>query len=1545
MRQLRAFGFLLTFALCFSVLGFSQDPAAGLQLFSTNRFGIDLASSNLHLEMAGRQKPGMPVFDYRFVGDFHIYRSAPVGKPGNILLSANLGGQLAKNFWQLQIGYVSPGGLRCDHVYVVDSNGQHWIGDYCTGQTLPYPIVVQDGSGYTATSGGVYDKHGDTSIINLFTDPDGNSIKRSQQGVTTDSLNETALTETFPQPGQPGNWTFQYLDAAGATQEYTLTTSTYNMMTNFACAGTTDAWSLGAVLPSSITTATGDKYSLYYEPTPGYTGYVTGRLAQIVYPSGASISYAYSGGNNGLQCTSYVVPTITVTVNDGHGNLSKWTYVNSNTTGPAANYSVVETDPAGNRTMHYFAGESETQSISYQGTNTVLKTVTTCYNGNLQNCVAPTALLRLPIVQTDVYTAFNSSSSSNHVKTTRDYYGNVTSKLFYDFGATSPTQQQYFFYGQSWNGTSCSAYPSGIYINDTPCRIVTEDSGGNVVAETRITYSNTGHPTSTSKWVAGSSWLTSTAGYNTNGTTAWTSDAGQNQTTFSYTGSGGCNGILPTSTAYPNGTSTSQQWDCNGGVITAMIDENGNQTAYGYKNSTTGKGDPLYRPLTVVDPLNNTTQFTYTSSTIESAMNFGAISTSDILLAFDYWQRPTLSQKRQSQSASTFDTTQTIYKWNSSGLFTTQSVPYSGTAGQAAPTGTALTTTQYDAIGRPLTVTDGGGGTVSYVYSNNDVLQKTSGTQTFQKQLEYDGLGRLTSVCEITSAAGSSSCGQSNSATGFLTKYTNDALGNLLTVQQNAQPGAIGGTQTRSYAYDGLGRMTSESNPETGTVAYTFDTDSTCGTSNGDLVKKADAAGNVTCHAYDGLHRPTGITYPSGPYAANTPPKTLIYDATTFTCPNGSNVKGRLAEAFTGPSTAKITDIAYCYSPRGEITDAFESTPNSGGYYHTTASYWANGATATLGGVPGLSAWAFTPDGEGRALTATWGTSYNWVTGTTYYPTYPQTTVTFGNGDSDVYGYDANTGRMNQFQFTVGATPKTLAGAVGWNPNGTLGTLGVTDPFNASNTQNCSYGYDDLARVSGVNCVNGSTTVWNQSFSPDAFGNLSKSGSSSFAATYLLTNGTTNNREQTVGSCVPTYDANGNLTKDCSFSSPPTYAWDADGNPTNLRGASLTYDALDREVEIASGSAYTQILYSPIGKLGLMNGQTAKTIRVLLPGGSTAELIGATGTTRHTLHSDWLGTARLSTTYVDRTVAYDTGYAPYGENYAGSGGSSSDLDFTGQFQDTMSGLYDFLYREYDPVQGRWISPDPAGMAAVDPSNPQSWNRYAYVLNNPLSHTDPLGLWCYYGTTDDNGNMDLHDPDAADVANFDFFSTRSECEGRNGSNGGTWYPDNFDSVTSYGGSASQVDTIPANNCQPPFACTIPPPQGPPPQGPQNQTPVQKQQQCISKFYNSAAGPRIKVGAEMICNGIDASAYVFWRSESQGIDAGLVQFGVVEDGVNLLRQHLTLTDHRDMIVGDDARHCPNPKPWLGTHSFAARREHDFVNMRFRGVDVAIAHVPRT
>jgi RHS repeat-associated protein len=103
-------------------------------------------------------------------------------------------------------------------------------------------------------------------------------------------------------------------------------------------------------------------------------------------------------------------------------------------------------------------------------------------------------------------------------------------------------------------------------------------------------------------------------------------------------------------------------------------------------------------------------------------------------------------------------------------------------------------------------------------------------------------------------------------------------------------------------------------------------------------------------------------------------------------------------------------------------------------------------------------------------------------------------------------------------------------------------------------------------------------------------------------------------------------------------------------------------------------------------------------------------------------HSDWIGSSRLASTPT-RSIYFDGAYAPFGEGYAETG--TADLSFTGMNQDTVSNLYDFPDREYG-IQGRWPSPDPAGMGSVDPRNPQSWNRYAYVLNNPLGFMDPTG---------------------------------------------------------------------------------------------------------------------------------------------------------------------------------------------------------------------------
>jgi RHS repeat-associated protein len=268
-----------------------------------------------------------------------------------------------------------------------------------------------------------------------------------------------------------------------------------------------------------------------------------------------------------------------------------------------------------------------------------------------------------------------------------------------------------------------------------------------------------------------------------------------------------------------------------------------------------------------------------------------------------------------------------------------------------------------------------------------------------------------------------------------------------------------------------------------------------------------------------------------------------------------------------------------------------------------------------------------------------------------------------------------------------------------------------------SDSQTCNYLYDDLQRLSSSNCG----SLWSQTFTYDSFGNITKNGNSSFIPGYSPTT----NQFTSIPGVTVRYDANGNLLTDNLNS----YTWDAYGDMATVNNGSAivtaTYDAMGRMVENNAGGTYTQIVYGPNGKkLATANGQTLVKAFIALPGGAKA-IYKSTGLAYYR-HSDWLGSSRLTSTASQPTSMYfSSAYAPFGEQYATAG--TADASFTGQDQDTVSSLYDFPARRQSPSQGRWISPDPAGRAAVNLSNPQTWNRYAYVNNNPLRVIDSTGL--------------------------------------------------------------------------------------------------------------------------------------------------------------------------------------------------------------------------
>jgi RHS repeat-associated protein len=129
-------------------------------------------------------------------------------------------------------------------------------------------------------------------------------------------------------------------------------------------------------------------------------------------------------------------------------------------------------------------------------------------------------------------------------------------------------------------------------------------------------------------------------------------------------------------------------------------------------------------------------------------------------------------------------------------------------------------------------------------------------------------------------------------------------------------------------------------------------------------------------------------------------------------------------------------------------------------------------------------------------------------------------------------------------------------------------------------------------------------------------------------------------------------------------------------------------------------------------------------IEVYANGEHLATYAGGINGATYFAHSDWLGTERARSD-VTGNLSDSFTSLPFGESLSAIG--ASPVHFTGQERDAESNLDHFWFRQYSSTLARWMTPDPAGLGAVDPSNPQSWNRYAYAGNNPTSFVDPLGL--------------------------------------------------------------------------------------------------------------------------------------------------------------------------------------------------------------------------
>lgn len=564
-------------------------------------------------------------------------------------------------------------------------------------------------------------------------------------------------------------------------------------------------------------------------------------------------------------------------------------------------------------------------------------------------------------------------------------------------------------------------------------------------------------------------------------------------------------------------------------------------------------------------------------------------------------------------------------------------------------------------------------------------------------------------------------------STPYVTYYKYDALDNLLCVEQHGDTptsttsclsptdGIAGGNwRVRKFQYDALSRLLQADNPESGRITYTYD-------SVGNLLTKQSplpnqSSGTVTINysptesPIDALNRVTKKTYSNGD-----PAVVYTYDETSVTGISGfTNGIGRR----TGMTDASGSTV-WNYDPVGR---AKTERRTIGTITKTVINGYNTSGAVTSITYPSTRVVSYGHDAAGRTLNATDSNGTQYVSQVVYFPTGGINTANYGAVNGGFTGIAINNTYNNRLQpvaLTATApgppavTVMDLRYNFGWSTNDNGNVLSITN--NKSSARTVNYTYDALNRIRTAVTPNANT--WGNTFTVDPWGNLTKMLSYDAQhpeGQHFDQQADTNNR--LVGWV---YDGAGNLTQNLSA----TYTYDSESRLTIAGGITYTYDGDGNRVKKSNGLLYWGQGVTGSAAESDFNGNIAKEF-VFFNRKRCARIDISSGAV-HYYFSDHLDSSNVVTN-ASGGVEEESDFYPFGgERVIADTLSDQNYKFTGKERDSESGLDNFGARYDSSSMGRFMSPD-AFFKDSHVGDPQSWNKYAYVRNNPLRYTDPNG---------------------------------------------------------------------------------------------------------------------------------------------------------------------------------------------------------------------------